>query len=1435
MRVPGDGTLLKREFEVVPSSGTILPHGKQKIQVDFIPLTTRTYNLQLVMDVEGVGEQMASISVRANSIVPDVTVSTDELDYGDCFLRHPYKKVIELVNHSDLPAKFELQPQDDVSRCVAVYEADVTSGIIKKNDSRTITISFTTERLNKVQLPMYFKIVGHEDTPLEVQCIANGIGPRLALNPPVVKWGDIDVLKNIERTLKVTNDSLIPAEIQTLVMKRGSRFKVDIPSLSLAPGEVANLKVTAFLDDMQPFRDELVLVVTEGGQVKVPLIAKGIGTTIFSEPYDLSNEPRVDIGDQFTSRNCKKSFVIKNRGPKTQTLTWFNGTAQEAAYRAKQAADGKKKPSPEDANLPKGEVFKVLINGSAEPFLIEPDATAVVDIIGFSKKAGSVTEKLCCRSKMDKSNLVIIEMHVSSNFVEPVVEFSDPALSFLYDYEPEVPIQTDSYTQQITVTNKCTLPLQCNMKSTNLPFHVEPSDFDLSPFESRTVDIEFDPAYAGTKVSEEVAEQAVVQFNMGPGIEPKNEKAPTGYHPKKMAVDLAGSINFPNLKFEKHEVKFDAILNDTTRRVKVKVTNCSKIQADYAWNFVVTDQPDKKRPGSSGTSIQSGRVEPPQPINAVFDILPTRSTLAPGVSEDIEFVYYGHANHKYRATAQCEVSGGPEYQVKLGGEASSIQYKFDRTSIDFGNILYDKFAHDDITLLNTGKVKYDFTLHTSGVTRPSLVKCIPSRGVVLPGEKQKIQIQFQPGMPTHIATSITVNVAHFDPQTIVVTGKGVFPHVTINLPRLDPAKFARFLTDAQEELGFFGGGMDTARTEGMPSATTRTMATDFDQTRLTTAGGESVGGGGGGERPPPSRGRTAAHRPQTVSLEQFVQTNPYVRQLKAEGDCLFMREFILDMLQEELAAAEGQRGRTLFDEEAERKMLEEGVSVDKGGPAVPPGPGDGGAIVEQNMSMVSQLPVLDMTKFALADYVLDFGNVIKGQQQQKEFKVTNVGYSNVSFEFQKSIKAAMSQAGFTVEPDKVQRLPGAPDFETAEFAVVFNSAKPTVNLGPIDLVVPLQTRNGPTVRVHLRANVTIPDVDLSSDSLKFGSNMYVGHMRAVHVQLSNPKEIPATWSFGQALRGDGGSWKPCDDFCVIPAKGTLNPGETCNVQVCFTPRSAKEFNVKIPYKVAQNADRRFIRVSASSEALKIRFDPPLLELAPILPFVEESEQRVTMYNDTNARIEVFSVDFDERYHEEEEILRRVDDIYVQSTLGYQDVALLPLRQPEQPLQGEVLREWEPIEAAERKALEEEAAAAERAAAAAAAAAEGGEGEGGEGADAQGGEEGANADGAGVGENEEAAAAKSAQQLFVEGAVGRLQPLEHDLPTFNAVVHSHPLAGGARLAVAMGKKFNVGVIDIQVTLRPHDIMPFVPPLMTSNVGDSMVGVQSAHTVILDFFH
>ena len=966
------------------------------------------------------------------------------------------------------------------------------------------------------------------------------------------------------------------------------------------------------------------------------------------------------------------------------------------------------------------------------------------------------------------------------------------------------------------------LPLTATRNITGLPFSVEPTEMDLQPGAVQTMQVHFDPEYRGDRCSEVTEQKITVSYNMGPSVAPKNERAPQGVHPKKALLDLIGDINFPNLRFDRQEVKFGAVLNDTTRRIKVKCTNTSKIDSNLWWSFVVPDASEKtaKRPSSSSTTTGTlSRLDPPHPINAVFDILPIRSFLKPGESEDVEFVFYGHANHKYKATAVREVQGGPEYEVKLEGEASSIQYKFDKTSIDFGNTFYDKFQTEEITLINTGKVKFEFKVNSDSVAAPTIIKAVPPMQVVNPGDKCKIQIQVYPGLPTLITTSFTVEVAHFEPQVVVVTGKGIFPHVAVNLPRVNPTKYARLLEEAEGVLGFTReDGAETSRTEGMPGVTQRTHHTEATEALRS--------GGGLGDAPPPTAGTRrfgtamtgGSIRPPPMTMEMFLATNPFIRQLQAEADCLGMREFIVEQVANKEAEEEAQRARVLFDEEAERAALT--LDLDEpdelldaksrpgtsqlheaaAGPVAPPGPGapEMAAVPGTVSVFKSGQPFIDMNSYVLAEYVCDFGHVIKGQQLQRTFRVTNVGFTNISFDYPKSVKSALTQAGFVVEPDRVNRLPGAPDFEGVDFSVLFNSSRPGVNLGPVDLLIPVAVRGGPQVNVYLKANVTIPDVELSSDSLNFGS-VFCGHSRHVTLQLRNSKEIPATWSFQSATSKElGGKQVPCEDFTVIPDKGTLNPGETCNVEVIFHPRTARAINVKIPVKVNQNPAKRVVKVTAQSENLGLRFDPPILNLAPILPFVEETEHKVTIHNDTDARIEFYSLDFDEQYQSEEAILQRVP-IYDASKVTYNDVILLPLRVPQSALQSEVLEAWAPIAAAdeaERQAAEEARIKAEEAAQRAA------EGEGEEGeaeaeAAASAEEEGGAAE-EGAGEGAEAAASRPVTTDPADDG-GALQPLEPDVPSvmpINMLVYGHPLAAPGRIAKGLAYKYTLKVLDLE---------------------------------------
>ena len=75
---------------------------------------------------------------------------------------------------------------------------------------------------------------------------------------------------------------------------------------------------------------------------------------------------------------------------------------------------------------------------------------------------------------------------------------------------------------------------------------------------------------------------------------------------------------------------------------------------------------------SDGKSTSAAAKKTPIPVNQVFDILPIRAVLAPGERDVVEFMLYGHANRKFKATAVCDVDGGPEYEVQYRSVASHV-------------------------------------------------------------------------------------------------------------------------------------------------------------------------------------------------------------------------------------------------------------------------------------------------------------------------------------------------------------------------------------------------------------------------------------------------------------------------------------------------------------------------------------------------------------------------------------------------------------------------------------------------------------------------------------------------------------------------------------------------------------------------------------------
>ncbi|XP_010776308.1 hydrocephalus-inducing protein-like [Notothenia coriiceps] len=234
----------------------------------------------------------------------------------------------------------------------------------------------------------------------------------------------------------------------------------------------------------------------------------------------------------------------------------------------------------------------------------------------------------------------------------------------------------------------------------------------------------------------------------------------------------------------------------------------------------------------------------PVGVEEVFDILPIYGHLQPGEQQQVVFSFYGHENVSREVVARCHVEDGPTYEVKLRGEASVISYSLDSTHIDFGLQLFDHKGEADVTLRNTGRMGFTFNIiypkredgeageeagqkkalveeqtENGQEVRPGQPMVTPTEGYVDAGVEQCLHVLYLPGVPELFEKRLQLQVAFLPPQDIRLTGEGVFPRITLNLPRnmsdecyRDVVQQAGAAVEAdrvKEELLTAGGGAPT--------------------------------------------------------------------------------------------------------------------------------------------------------------------------------------------------------------------------------------------------------------------------------------------------------------------------------------------------------------------------------------------------------------------------------------------------------------------------------------------------------------------------------------------------------------------------------------------------------------------------------------------------
>lgn len=412
LRVPEDGTLLQREFDIVPSAGVVKPHSEIPIKIDFNSNTVKKYNANLVVDVEGVGTDVCSIPITAQCVVPEVMLSAENINFGDCFIGYTYSQTLELGNNSSLPAKYEvILPEEENAHVDCTVDSKF--GTVPERSTHKVKVTIVTKKIGNVYIPLYIRIVGSESPPFAVSVSACSIGPIVELETNKIEFGKVSVLKDHSKSLPIVNKSPIQAHFRAK-FKKGVLFRTPVTSGVIMPNSIYQLQIIVNSDESMKISDEITIDIQYAEPLTAKISATGIGTSIVSSiPMDV-----IDFGNQFSSRQCTVKFTFTNMGRKTQTIQWI-------PLRERKKGDKKEEYI---------QVFKI----TPERTVIQPRASLSFKCEGYSTKAAPIEEKFICRT-VGKVQKTIYTTSVKCTFTLPLIKFSQSKLAFEYTFNPNRP------------------------------------------------------------------------------------------------------------------------------------------------------------------------------------------------------------------------------------------------------------------------------------------------------------------------------------------------------------------------------------------------------------------------------------------------------------------------------------------------------------------------------------------------------------------------------------------------------------------------------------------------------------------------------------------------------------------------------------------------------------------------------------------------------------------------------------------------------------------------------------------------------------------------------------------------------------------------------------------------------------------------------------
>ena len=277
----------------------------------------------------------------------------------------------------------------------------------------------------------------------------------------------------------------------------------------------------------------------------------------------------------------------------------------------------------------------------------------MVEFRANSSQTGKMSEPWQCQVVIgnDRKPKNVFNPIIFGNFITPILQFNQPQLKFKYLWEkgvPAAPITTD-----LSISNMGPLPTTINLKI-DQPFSCPSEKLTLEKDAKEVIRVDFDPGMKQDRLSDHISGKLTISHDG---------------HPHKDIVALEGEVCFPNLQILPPKIDFGCILNDTSKKKYLTLSNISEMPVAYEWSFLedapILEEIEEDAMTTGGKKKKKSKKSKKLPINEVFDILPVSGMLMPGQTENVEFTFYSGSGINYTGTAVCSCDGGPDYEVPI--------------------------------------------------------------------------------------------------------------------------------------------------------------------------------------------------------------------------------------------------------------------------------------------------------------------------------------------------------------------------------------------------------------------------------------------------------------------------------------------------------------------------------------------------------------------------------------------------------------------------------------------------------------------------------------------------------------------------------------------------------------------------------------------------